>query len=595
MAGTDCVIASAESGEGVLCPPGRRRSLARRRDLQRRRFSRASQTSAPRAELRARLNCPAQALVAGVIARLTDQKGHRYLFDAAREGARAGRPAAAGRRRRPAASGARAAGGRPRSGVARVLSRQPARSRRSAVRDGHLRPAVALGGFAAVAGAGDGRRSACREHQRRRHSRGRAGRQDRCCSCRRAIRRRWPGRSRASSDRPRSASASARRRASTCCRDSASSVTSRRSSRCTNVCWRRDAPHEARHRLPHAVLAGRGRIAVGSRRIVCALRRFARAVLRRSVAVRAGAATLRRPKARASVRPTCGSSTFPTSTARASSIRSCGAARRALRAWVPTVDLLNCRVPTPAGWFAFREARRARVPVFLLVVGDLRARGADAPVSRAQAAPVRSLHRVRGMGARPHDAPGHHLRERRRPRRRSTGAPACRSSRRRPATVNAGDIQTRPDTCQRTPVRILTVSRIDPRKGLRCLPDAVARASRGRPRCRARHRGSRGRRARRGGARGHRGVGAARWALAIASAAPAPIPLDRLLPMYRDYDLFVLPTGPGEGIPRVLLEAMSAGLPVITTALPGIPSLIAHEQNGLLSGRSRPAAPSRPR
>src|SRR5215471_19260032 len=46
---------------------------------------------------------------------------------------------------------------------------------------------------------------------------------------------------------------------------------------------------------------------------------------------------------------------------------------RTLRAWVPTVDLLSCRVPTPAAWFAFREAERRRIPVFLLVVGDLRA------------------------------------------------------------------------------------------------------------------------------------------------------------------------------------------------------------------------------
>jgi glycosyltransferase involved in cell wall biosynthesis len=60
------------------------------------------------------------------------------------------------------------------------------------------------------------------------------------------------------------------------------------------------------------------------------------------------------------------------------------------------------------------------------------------------------------------------------------------------------------------------------------------------------------------------------------------IPLDRLLPLYREYDLFVLPTGPGEGIPRVLLEAMAAGLPIVTTRVAGIASLIAHEHNGLL-------------
>ncbi len=60
------------------------------------------------------------------------------------------------------------------------------------------------------------------------------------------------------------------------------------------------------------------------------------------------------------------------------------------------------------------------------------------------------------------------------------------------------------------------------------------------------------------------------------------MPLDRLLPMYRDYDVFVLPTLPGEGIPRVLLEAMTAGLPIVTTRVAGIPSLVTHEVNGWL-------------
>jgi glycosyltransferase involved in cell wall biosynthesis len=60
------------------------------------------------------------------------------------------------------------------------------------------------------------------------------------------------------------------------------------------------------------------------------------------------------------------------------------------------------------------------------------------------------------------------------------------------------------------------------------------------------------------------------------------VPLDRLLPLYRDYDVFVLPTLPGEGIPRVLLEAMAAGVPIVTTRVSGIPSLITHEINGLL-------------
>jgi len=64
--------------------------------------------------------------------------------------------------------------------------------------------------------------------------------------------------------------------------------------------------------------------------------------------------------------------------------------------------------------------------------------------------------------------------------------------------------------------------------------------------------------------------------------ALGPAPLDRLLPMYRDYDVFVLPTLPGEGIPRVLLEAMTAGMPIVTTRVAGIPSLVTHEVNGWL-------------
>jgi glycosyltransferase involved in cell wall biosynthesis len=67
------------------------------------------------------------------------------------------------------------------------------------------------------------------------------------------------------------------------------------------------------------------------------------------------------------------------------------------------------------------------------------------------------------------------------------------------------------------------------------------------------------------------------------------MPLDELLPIYREYDLFVLPTLPGEGVPRVLLEAMSAGVPIVTTRVAGIPSLIAHERNGLLV--DQPSAP----
>jgi glycosyltransferase involved in cell wall biosynthesis len=148
-------------------------------------------------------------------------------------------------------------------------------------------------------------------------------------------------------------------------------------------------------------------------------------------------------------------------------------------------------------------------------------------------------------------------------------------------TIAEIDISTRVDTCLGPDVRLFTVSRIDPRKGLGILPDVIQRLR----------------------ARGHRvtldivgpTVGrpgeneraallheAARLGVSAYLHALGPVPLDRLLPMYRDFDVFVLPTLPGEGIPRVLLEAMTAGLPIVTTRVAGIPSLVTHEVNGWL-------------
>jgi glycosyltransferase involved in cell wall biosynthesis len=47
-------------------------------------------------------------------------------------------------------------------------------------------------------------------------------------------------------------------------------------------------------------------------------------------------------------------------------------------------------------------------------------------------------------------------------------------------------------------------------------------------------------------------------------------------------DIFALPTYYPEGVPRVLLEAAAAGLPLITTDMPGCRDVVRHEWNGLL-------------
>jgi glycosyltransferase involved in cell wall biosynthesis len=251
-----------------------------------------------------------------------------------------------------------------------------------------------------------------------------------------------------------------------------------------------------------------------------------------------------------------------------------------LLSWVRGVDVLHCRVPTPAAPFAFACARAFGKPAFVLIVGDLRAllpmmpyRGIKKIIWRAytefeecalQWMADRSLAFANGSALTDkHSRPNHQVVQ-------TTTT-----------TISATDIASRTDTCGSRPVRMLTVSRIDPRKGLRVLPAAVTQLTElgisvtidivgpsiGRP-----------------GDDEKAAIAADAAARGVASRVNllGAVPLDQLLPLYRNYDVFVLPTLPGEGIPRVLLESMTAGMPVVATRVSGIPSLITHEVNGLL-------------
>ncbi len=59
---------------------------------------------------------------------------------------------------------------------------------------------------------------------------------------------------------------------------------------------------------------------------------------------------------------------------------------------------------------------------------------------------------------------------------------------------------------------------------------------------------------------------------------------------YRKADIFVLPSIEGEGMPNAVLEAMSHGVPVITTRSGGLPTIIENGQNGYLVPMRDPEA-----
>lgn len=70
---------------------------------------------------------------------------------------------------------------------------------------------------------------------------------------------------------------------------------------------------------------------------------------------------------------------------------------------------------------------------------------------------------------------------------------------------------------------------------------------------------------------------------------------DALMEVFRSHDLFAVPSvrapdGDMDGIPTTLMEAMAAGLPVLTTPIAGIPDLVHDGITGMLSDDVTPAA-----
>ncbi|HKB11959.1 MAG TPA: glycosyltransferase [Vicinamibacterales bacterium] len=260
------------------------------------------------------------------------------------------------------------------------------------------------------------------------------------------------------------------------------------------------------------------------------------------------------------------------------------------RIWkfVRGVDLLHCRVPTPAAAFAAAAAGLLKRPTFLLVVGDLEALRDTVPYRGVKKA-LWDLYTAFEEANLRRMADGSLTFANGAALARKHSTPSRRAVETQTTTIAAADIAAREDACAGGRLRILTVSRIDPRKGLRVLPEVIAELRAqgldasldivgptvGAP-----------------GEAERQAIEARAAALGIGErlCCAGSMPLERLLPMYRDYDLFVLPTLPGEGIPRVLLEAMAAGVPIVTTRVAGIPSLIVDGRNGVLVDEPTPQA-----
>ena len=252
----------------------------------------------------------------------------------------------------------------------------------------------------------------------------------------------------------------------------------------------------------------------------------------------------------------------------------------------PKWDILTIRMPTHLGFPAFLAAAWNNKPVFLVVVGE------NLPYSKLWGYPLLKQW-IANLDARLQDAlmdfmAGHCLTF---TNGEDLFRKLCRPGRHvhlmRSSTIRAADIALpEKDTCQHSPYQVLTVGTIAPRKGTSLIPQVIASLN---------ERDISVEWSYIGAPDGNSGEQEMRLTMERATDLGVlsnlkflgPMEWDLLNTFYRKCDLFVLPTYM-EGVPRVILEAQAAGLPVISTSVGGIPQAVNNGKDGLLvtPGRS---------
>jgi glycosyltransferase involved in cell wall biosynthesis len=254
---------------------------------------------------------------------------------------------------------------------------------------------------------------------------------------------------------------------------------------------------------------------------------------------------------------------------------------RRVRGW----DLVNARLPDLTGWLGFAAARLARRPVFVSLVGDwgevvlvrgeTSARGAARWLLNAYIRAYLALERAAVRRALTF-AGGRGLFEKYRRVASDVHLTVW-------TTVRDRDIAPLRDTCGGPVVRLLFVGRLTRAKGLQYLMSAVAELVRAGRRVHLDLVGD-------GELRDEISSQVEALGISDAVAFHGRVALgDELLGRYRSADVFVLPSV-SEGTPKVILEAMASCLPVVSTDVGGISTIVRSEENGLLVPPKSPPA-----